>query len=227
MLCVRIFTGQAVFFLFYYAISIAPMTVIYVIAKIDVFVVLILGYFINGEKMVPVQVLGMVIVLITVFIMNSTAKSKDGSIIEEEFTNVHILLALVIAVLSGAASVTTRALKDVPQSIIMFYHGLAGSIMTAVWIGSNAVDEKKSFGWETYSTDMWTLMLLASLLNSFETLFHLVAFQSDTSGFIVLIGNISIVYFFLSDTLIFRETFTAIEIGGIIVIFLTVLGVAL
>ena len=89
------------------------MTLIYVIAKNDVFVVVILGYFINGEKMVPVQVLGMFIVFLTVFVI-AQANSKDESIISGDGKNFHIFLALVIAILSGAASVTTRSLKDVP-----------------------------------------------------------------------------------------------------------------
>ena len=46
------------------------MTLINIVAKIDVFIVVILGYLINGERIVPIEVLGMFIVFGTVFLMS-------------------------------------------------------------------------------------------------------------------------------------------------------------
>ena len=71
------------------------------------------------------------------------------------------------------------------------------------------------------------LILVSTIFSAIATTSYTVAYQSDSSGFIVLIGNVKILYFFLSDTFIFHEVFSTIELVGVCVITAVVLTVAL
>ena len=119
----------------------------------------------------------------------------------------------------------TRALKEMPVLIIMWYHGLFGTISAAIYIIVEATLTDTGFRMLTYSNNLWWLIFLATVFNTFTTAFHTIAFQSDTSAFIVLLGNISVVFFFTCDTLVFKESFTKVELGGILIILTVVITV--
>lgn len=54
-----------------------------------------------------------------------------------------------------------------------------------------------------------------------------IAFQSDSSGFVSLIGYINILYAFLCDRIIFNETFSMTEvIGALVILTVTILVTA-
>ena len=48
-LLTRIITGQSVFYLYFYAVTMAPLTLITVVSRTDAFWVLIMGFLINRE----------------------------------------------------------------------------------------------------------------------------------------------------------------------------------
>ena len=58
---IRIVLGQLAFLLYYAALSMAPLTLLVVCAKLDSFFVLILAYLINREEIVPLELLGILI----------------------------------------------------------------------------------------------------------------------------------------------------------------------
>lgn len=59
---------------------------------------------------------------------------------------------------------------------------------------------------------------VASLLDNFAVFSTTLAFMSDSSGFVSLIGFIQVVYAFLVDTFIFGVSFTATQLISAIVI---------
>ena len=71
-LYIRIFTGQAAFFTLYYALAKAPMTVVVVITKMEIFIVFFLGYLVNGEAIVPLELLGIIICFGMTFIISQS-----------------------------------------------------------------------------------------------------------------------------------------------------------
>lgn len=56
---------------------------------------------------------------------------------------------------------------------------------------------------------------------------YTIAFKYDSSGFIILLENISMVYFFISDTVIFHERFNENELLGVAVILFVVIAVTI
>ena len=51
----------AAVFIFYAALAMAPLTIINVIIKLDCFIVLVLGFLITGEPIIPIEAVGMFI----------------------------------------------------------------------------------------------------------------------------------------------------------------------
>ena len=79
----------------------------------------------------------------------------------------------------------------------------------------------------SYTGKMFWLMVLSTVFNAISATSHTIAFQNDRSGFIILLGNIAVVYFFLSDKFIFKESFNKVEGIGTLVILCVVMGIAL
>lgn len=61
-------------------------------------------------------------------------------------------------------------------------------------------------------------MLAATLFDSLAVNSMTIAFQSDSSGFVALISYITIIYAFVSDCTIFKESFSWIELVAALVI---------
>ena len=76
-LFIRIFTGQTAFFLIYFVYTLAPMTLITVIAKLEFFFVFILGYFINKEPIVIEEVFGMIICFSAVIVITVSQPNSE------------------------------------------------------------------------------------------------------------------------------------------------------
>ena len=60
-LLIRAITGQAVFYAYFYAVSMAPLTLITTIARTDAFWILLLGLLINKERIICIEALGIVV----------------------------------------------------------------------------------------------------------------------------------------------------------------------
>ena len=78
----------------------------------------------------------------------------------------------------------------------------------------------------TYDSSIFWGMLVATVFNTTGMTCYTIAYQNDRSGFIVLCSNIAIVYFFLTDTFIFHESFSTVELLGTLIIMAYVLSVA-
>ena len=195
---------------------------------------LILGYVINREALIPVEVIGMFICFSTIAVMTfSQKKESESTEVEEGDANlrmVGILIALVVAMFGGTMPILTRTLKDVPATLMMFYLGLVGSVLIGTYLVIEGLKSDGGFSelrLFSYSGKQFLLILVSTIFSAIATTSYTVAYQSDSSGFIVLIGNVKILYFFLSDTFIFHEVFSAIELVGVCVITTVVLTVAL
>ena len=230
MLLLIIFALTAVF-IFYAALAMAPLTIINVIIKLDSFIVLVLGYCINNEKINPSIVVSMIICFASILAMTLSAKketNEEGEDSDKQDTKLTgIGMALIVAFFGGSMPILTRRLKDMPASSMMFLMGLFGTLIMGILI----VLEAYWINAETYhifSYTPWQLFLIitSSVFSAIATISYTIAYQSDTAGFIVLIGNVKIIYFFLSDTFIFNEIFSSVELISVICITTVVVIVA-
>ena len=139
---------------------------------------------------------------------------------------VGLCLALVVAFFMAMTTVLNRRLKSIPASIVMFYHGLVGAIVILLWILADLCFSEKGLRMATYSGKMWLVLLASTLFSAIVTTSHTVAYQSDSSGFVVLVGNIGTVYFFLSDIFIFHEAFSILELVCVLVIAIIIVTIS-
>ena len=104
----------------------------------DAFFVFILGYLINGERIVPIELLGIFICFGCVFVISqSDQKSQETGEVDSQLTGnrtLGVFLSLIFAFLIGITAVFNRTLKETPTSVIMFYHGLGGLIPVGAYI---------------------------------------------------------------------------------------------
>ena len=124
--------------------------------------------------------------------------------------------------------ILNRALKGVHHAVVMFWHGVLGLTLalTGVFIDAyiNPVEGIRIFN---YDTKVYMLMLAATLFDSIAVNAVTIAFQSDSSGFVALIGYMNILYAFLADSLILHEDFAWIEIVAALVILAVTVGTSI
>ena len=229
----RIFTGQAAFFIYYCALSMTPLTIITVVTKLDAFFVFMLAYIINGERIVLLEIMGMFICFGTIFAISKSESEKNVAgediTVEEAANDQRILglcLGIVVAIFAGTTSVLNRTLKHVPTSLIMLYHGAAGMIVSGVYVLFEAYFTGNDVKMLSYSSGNWLGIAISTFFNSVTVACHTIAFKSDSSGFIVLMGNVSVLYFFFADTFLFHEVFTSVELIGTVVIMTVIICIA-
>ena len=134
------------------------------------------------------------------------------------------------SVVYAACCVANRALKSVNPIIVLFWHGFGGltiaitSVLLEHWFMNDNADG--GIRVLNYSKEQYGYLIGAMLFDSFGCFGQTVAFQSDSSGFVSLISYISIVYGFLSDVLIFNESFNAISLVSLVSIMTIVVGVS-
>lgn len=59
----------------------------------------------------------------------------------------------------------------------------------------------------------------AGFINILALLFKIIAFQNERSGFVTLLAYVGLIYAFLGDIFFFKETFGAMELIGVLIIF--------
>ena len=134
-LWIRVCLGQIAYLLFYTAVAMVPLTLINVISKLEAFFVFILGYLINGERIVPIEVLGILICFGTVVVLSMTDNEEDVETDDSgNLRTLGVSLGVLTAFFGGANNVLNRKLKDIPPSLIMVYNGFAGLVGMGVWI---------------------------------------------------------------------------------------------
>ena len=92
------------------------------------------------------------------------------------------------------------------------------------------VDQKSSFlqGFITVWNPGagWLLIGLGGLCDFVVVGSNIIAFQSDSSGFISLLGYMQVVYAFLFDIFVFKSTLSALQVGSALLICATTLTMA-
>ena len=107
--------------------------------------------------------------------------------------------------------VLNRSLSHVHHAIVMFYHGVGGLILAVLAISIEAAVVGGPMRFFHYDANVYLLMVGAVLLDSMAVNAVTIAFQSSSSGFVALVGYTNILYAFLADLIIFKETFGWLE----------------
>lgn len=129
--------------------------------------------------------------------------------------------------MSGMVAVFSRRLKGTPATVIMFYQGLTGFVFFGIYLVIERIRSESGVRMLSYTQHMFWGMIFATIFNSAGRTCWTIAYQNDRSAFIVLCANIAIVYFFFTDTFVFHESFSVVELVCTLVIMAYVLSVAI
>lgn len=192
-LCALIICGLLAVILFYAAVSMAPLTIVNTIIKLDSFIVLILGYLINREALIPIEVIGLLIVFSAIACMTFSEQISPTTVTEEETSDVTvdtadessnmrtvgIILAVVVAFFGGTMPILTRKLKDVPATLMMFYLGLVGSVLIGVYLAVEAIRSEEGFSGirlTTYTGKQFLLIFISTCFSAIATTSYTIAY---------------------------------------------------
>ena len=133
-LLIRVIAGQSVFYLYFIAVRNAPLTLITTIARTDAFWILIMGLLINGEKIILIEAIGIVVCFSTIFAMfkYNPVESEDSE--KMDGVTFGMCVGTFSAFVNGTGTTMTRTLKAVPASIILWYYGLFGIVTTGIYV---------------------------------------------------------------------------------------------
>lgn len=100
-------------------------------------------------------------------------------------------------------------MKNLHHALVLFWHGVFGLVLalSAVFISSWVTPETAGISLFNYDSNVYGLMLIATLFDTLAVTATTIAFQADSSGFVALISYVNIIYGFLADRIIFKEDF--------------------
>ena len=136
------------------------------------------------------------------------------------------MLALASGLAMSFLAVSTRSLRTLRPEIIIFYYTLFGLIITSIFIPVEMSITSMPSRLMSYTGRQYWIVIAVSAFDAGSMIGNTFAYQSDRSGFVSLISYMSIVYAYMSDTLIFGEGLRAIELIAAIVILVVAVGVA-
>ena len=176
------------------------------------------------------EVLGMVLCFIGVIgIALSKSLQSPPNVISTTSDKPSELLGIFICFfmswLYAGCNVINRKLKDVHFAIVGFYHPLSGLIMFGVYYLVMLIWYGKVF--EVHDWSVYGGLIIMCVLDFVSLNSQNIAFQSDSSGFVAVIGYLIIFYGFLADQFIFSSPITGFDLAGAALILVVTVSVTL
>lgn len=123
----------------------------------------------------------------------------------------------------GFNSVFTRRLKNVDYTVVMAYHGLTGVTLSILYI----VIERLVVGeFRIYTALQYLILTAAALTDTICVNSMTIAYQSDSSGFVSLLGYTIVFYGYLADIVVFRVDIQGLELVGALIVLTATVVVA-
>jgi len=156
------------------------------------------------------------------------ATSKDESAGADTYQETKVLglcLTFTLAWVAATTNVLNRKMKTVHFSVISFLHACYGLSVSLIIITIEALVNGN--GYRIYTGRQYGLMFLTAFIDTFALLSVTIAFQADSTGFVSIIGYMIVVYGFLADLFLFKQSITGIDLIGALLIFTTTVGIAI
>ena len=136
-----------------------------------------------------------------------------------------IVLTLVASVMSAGIAVLNRGLKDVPYSVVLFYHSFFGMFTTFIFILVLVVFTSRPLYFLDFKPLDNLFLFGATGFDAIGVMTQTIAYQSGTAGFVSLISFVNIIYAMFADILIFNEPVSATQILSAIFILVICVGI--
>lgn len=190
----------------------------------------ILAYFINRERILRIELVAMALcfggVMMIAYSKTDSGPGTSTNLQEGKPSEMFgIMVAFSVAWFFAGCNVINRKLSEVHFSVIMLYHSLLGTFMALVFIAGDWLVTGNFLilhDWNTYG-----YLFVCCFLDFFSINATNIAFQSDSSGFVSIIGYIVVFYGFLADEFIFETPITGLDLAGAVCIFVVTVAVTI
>lgn len=135
-------------------------------------------------------------------------------------------LSLIAAVFMGGLAVSTRALKGIQTSLILFWYAFGGIICTSIYLVLEVIIMGDPERFSNYTARHFLIAFASSCFDNLGMTSITIAFKADKSGFVSLFSYMNIVYAYLADIFLLDESLNTIEFLAALTILLVALSVA-
>ena len=209
--------------------SLVPITVQLTVGNLAPFFAGVIAYMVVGERMTVFEISGMLLSFVGVILIAIAQGRRPLEVENTEFLlfGDDVRLAgivgcscmIVLSMANGVLSVLTRMMQSLHVSVMMVYIALISLIIMTVgllienWVAGGPLRIVH------YTSEQYGYGFACGVLNVLALIFKIVAYQNERSGFVTLLGYIGLIYAFLGDTFIFNVSFGAMELIGVLIIF--------
>ena len=212
-------------------LRLVPLMVMSLIGNLAPFWTSIMGHFINKENMLCVEVMAMVFCFLCIIgiTLGKNTDSEPEAITGNVYDHmgIGIFLAFCVSLLRASQCVTNRIIKDVHFTLIMFWYNAFGAIFPFIGLTIGKIVATGPFTFYSYSSTAFMWLILGSLCDFTTCMAVFIAFQNDSSGFVSLLAYASVFWAFLSDALIFQNTYSFLQVGCAMMILGTCWSIAI
>lgn len=206
-----------------YAVSILPMVVSLILINTVPFWTAIFGFYVNKENMSLSELVCMagcftgVVVLV---VAGNGAKNTDAKQVgfkEDANFMLGVFCALLCSMTMAVVVVTTRKLRKIHYSIMLFNYGLIATVLYGTCAILMWLADPNAKAWPSifyYGRQQWINLAVIAVFNTTAQYFATQAFQRGKSSFVTIVGEVNTVYAFLFDLFIFHVDFQPLQIVG-------------
>ena len=155
---------------------------------------------------------------------NADAKKDDKAPQVDERADfwriIGIVLMLANAFMYACVTVLARQLQSVSFLVLLFWQGLLAAPATMIFTLVESHLREQEIKILSYTAQQYLWELLPVALNFFAVSTFTIASQNERSGFVTLIGYISLVYSFLGDLIVSQQSPAMLELIGVVVLLL-------
>lgn len=224
MLLGRAVLGYVITILINLSLTMIPFSLIVIIFQTAPFWTSILSYWINGEKIMMNEIVGMGLCFIAIVIITTSETDEQNELLSGQTGHVDdkllhksakqasvfikiagIFLMLMSSVMSASIAVLNRSLSKVPYSVVLFYHSFFGILVTGLLLLVFVTLTDRPLHFLDFTPFDNLILFGATALDAISVMSQTIAFQKGNASFISLISFVNIIYAMLADTFIFGE----------------------
>jgi drug/metabolite transporter (DMT)-like permease len=217
-LFIRSFVGTIGFTSYVYAIQNLSMGLLMILYNTAPFWASLLAWIFLNEVLRLRETLSMVLAFTGVLAIalakpSTSAQSENGNKL------IGCACAITLSLAYAVVSVATRKMQKIHYAVVLFYYAVFSVFVLAAMLCAEALYDGTQIRVLHLEWAQYGMMTLTSVFNTFALITNTIALQNEKSGFVTLIGYISVLYAFAGDILIFKQGFTVQEILGASLIF--------
>ena len=153
------------------------------------------------------------------------ALSKTNQTLASSNKFLGICVSFSTAWFLALVGVLNRRLKNVHYTVVSFWHPFTGTIFSFLYVLYMLIAKGTVF--EVHQWQGYLLTSIAGFCDFISLVTINIAYQSDSSGFISILGYMSVFYSFLSDYFIFSQPLSGFDLVGALCILIVTLSTSI